>query len=1151
MAKQPENNNEKFKSYINTYLSQPPSDELEVRFGTKKKITQIKFDSVVAKLRSLGFTCQDLQGNYHMNIQNEYTDERTGKTKTSNLRTEIRGLDGIKEYCKKNTFNLANPEPYIVFVQKQRKYINDTMLTPIDFDNFGFRVNYKTEYVRRFSSRVVQSTLHGWMETKKIFRVIKRFTFTHQEYPLKIDCSIVRSSKSRGRRMIPEYRIESSEVFENPETFEIEVELESSDSTKMYNDFLRKEKMTVDKVLFKIKKVIKIILSGLQDSNFPISYSEEKSVLSNYMNLIFRGKKSEERPSSKYFVGFSSISLEVENISEINNDSTIANIRQPYTVTEKADGIRKLLYINKDGKVYFIDVNMNVQFTGMISNNRDYHESLIDGEHVLHDKYGAFINHYMAFDAYYVGKEDIRPLTLATHATKNNAEDASETKQKINQNTSRTRLIELHNIVKHANFQSIIGKKDILTIREKTFYLSQSADIFKNCNKILSNVDDGLFEYETDGLIFTPSDKGVGSDTIGEKLPPTKITWRRSFKWKPPEFNTVDFLVTTKKTDSGTDFVGNIFEDGTNMHDATQLTQYKTLVLRVGFSERMHGYLNPCEDVIQGDLPSKSNKDERERYKPVPFYPSDPTPEFPAYLCNIILEESNGINHMLTENGKETFTDGTIVEFRYDIARNKGYQWIPIRVRNDKTSQYRLGRNNFGNAYHVANSVWRSIHNPVTASMIRTGKNIPSELVEEDVYYNRKSNSTITRALRDFHNLFVKRALILGVSNRGDSLIDMTVGKGGDFPKWIAAKLSFIFGLDVSRDNIENRMNGVCARYLNYRKKWRAMPSALFVNANSGLNIRNGDACFTDKGKQITKAVFGEGVKDKDILGEGVFKHYGKGTEGFQVVSNQFAIHYFFENKEILNSFLRNVSECCKVGGYFIGTSYDGRKVFRALEGKKPGEGIRIMVGEEKMWEITKQYDSDVFVDNESCLGYQVDVYQESINKVFPEYLVNYDYMAKLMEQYGFALLSNEESKELGFPASIGNFNILFNEMKERINSKRLRRSDVGSAINMTPDEKKVSFLNKFFIFKKIRDVNAEEVERVQLNISIDQIEGAQKTSEVLSNIVESVAQDKPKVKKLGKIKLKAATSITKTKRKLKIPKLKIPKLKIKGPVKN
>ena len=1144
MAKQEETNNEKFQRYINTYLSQSNADELEVRFGTKKKITQIKFDAVVAKLRSLGFITENLQGNYHLNIQNEYTDERTGKTKISNLRTEIRGLDGIKEYCNKNAFNLANPEPYVVFVQKQRKFIDDTMLTPIDFDEFGFRVNYKTEYVRNMGSRVVQSTLQNWTETKKIFRLIKRFTFTHEDYPLQVDCSIVRSSKARGRRMIPEYRIETSEVFENPETFELEIELLPNDSMKMYDDFMRLEKMSASTVLSKLKKTIKIVLSGLQDSNFPISYSEERSVLNNYMNMIFQGKRSEERPSSKYFVGFSSISLEVENISEINTDSTIANIRQPYTVTEKADGIRKLLYINKDGKVYFIDVNMNVQFTGMISENRDYHESLIDGEHVLHDKYGAFINHYMAFDAYYVGKEDIRSLALASHTAKNDSSeetDESENKKnKAQKSNARTRLIELHNIVKHAEFQPIVGKKDHLTIREKTFYLSDSTDIFKNCNKILSNVEDGLFEYETDGLIFTPSDKGVGSDKVGEKLPPTKMTWTRSFKWKPPEFNTIDFLVTTKKTESGLDFIGNIFEDGTNMNDATQLTQYKTLVLRVGFSERMHGYLNPCEDVIQGDLPSKSNKDERERYKPVPFYPSDPTPEFPAYLCNIILEESNGVKHMLTENGKETFTDGTIVEFRYDINREKGYQWIPIRVRNDKTSEYRSGRNNFGNAYHVANSVWRSIHNPVTESMIRTGKNIPSELVEEDVYYNRKSNSTITRALRDFHNLFVKRALILGVSNRGDSLIDMTVGKGGDFPKWIAAKLSFVFGLDVSRDNIENRMNGACARYLNYRKKWRAMPSALFVNANSGLNIKSGDACFTDKGKQITKAVFGEGAKDKDILGEGVYRHYGKGKDGFQVVSNQFAIHYFFENKETLNGFLRNVSECCKVGGYFIGTSYDGRKVFRALEGKKPGEGIRIMVGEEKMWEITKQYDSDEFADDESCLGYQVDVYQESINKVFPEYLVNYDYMVRLMEQYGFALLTDEESKELGFPTSIGNFNLLFNEMKERIQTRRLRKSDVGSSLDMTADEKKVSFLNKYFIFKKIRDVNAEEVEKVQLNIAIDQLEESEKATEELSKVASKVSDMKPKVKKLGKIKLKAATSLKKTKRKIKVPKLKI-----------
>ena len=46
-----------------------------------------------------------------------------------------------------------------------------------------------------------------------------------ENYPLKVDCSIIRSSNRNRRFMIPEYRIESSGVFSNPETYEIEIEL--------------------------------------------------------------------------------------------------------------------------------------------------------------------------------------------------------------------------------------------------------------------------------------------------------------------------------------------------------------------------------------------------------------------------------------------------------------------------------------------------------------------------------------------------------------------------------------------------------------------------------------------------------------------------------------------------------------------------------------------------------------------------------------------------------------------------------------------------------------------------------------------------------------------------------------------------------------
>ena len=73
----------------------------------------------------------------------------------------------------------------------------------------------------------------------------------------------------------------------------------------------------------------------------------------------------------------------------------------------------------------------------------------------------------------------------------------------------------------------------------------------------------------------------------------------------------------------------------------------------------------------------------------------------------------------------------------------------------------------------------------------------------------------MTRGLRDFHNLYVKRILIIGASKPGNNLIDFAVGKAGDLPKWIAAKLSFVFGIDISKDNIENHLDGACARYLD------------------------------------------------------------------------------------------------------------------------------------------------------------------------------------------------------------------------------------------------------------------------------------------------------------------------------------------------
>lgn len=410
----------------------------------------------------------------------------------------------------------------------------------------------------------------------------------------------------------------------------------------------------LDTAIAKMKKVVLLILGAIQETNFPIGTSEQKDVIQSYLNLIDKKQKSEAKPND--FIGPSSISLEMSNITPLNSESKAANIRMPYTVTEKADGLRKLLYIAPKGKIYLLNTNMRVQFTGCKSNNATLYNSLLDGEHVLHDKLGKFINLFLVFDIYFKKGNDLRPLPFINTQTLN---------------YSKTRLGAVNETLEMIDMVSITGKdKAPLVIEAKTFYKSTGEGIFNSCKQILSNIDDGIFPYETDGLIFTPIDKGVASDTLGKTPPSRKITWRYSLKWKPPEFNTVDFLVSTVKMPDGQDYIGNIFENGENMASTNQIPQFKQLTLRVGYDVAKHGYLNPCQDMIEEKYPSRRSHD-RNNYKPMPFYPTTPS-DPDASIANVLIKLDNyGANYMLTENEREVFKDNTIVEFRYDPEKKK------------------------------------------------------------------------------------------------------------------------------------------------------------------------------------------------------------------------------------------------------------------------------------------------------------------------------------------------------------------------------------------------------------------------------------------------------------------------------------------------
>ena len=1012
------------------------SNELEVRF---KEITKTDFDNVVKSLKSLGFSMKRTVPEYMLKIQSEFVDGRTGKTFLSPVRVQISGLEEIQEFCNDNDIvKIMDKHKHAATFMKKTTPKKNGESTVVNFYDFNFKVASSVEETMDATAGIPRGIVDEWDKHKKYFRYITRFSFYRDDLPMIIDLSMVRSNK---RDKMVAMTTNEANVFNEMETYEIEIEIDNSQLSKAtgHTDLLNM-----------LRKTITYVLSGLQQTKYPISINEQEKVYYEYKTIVMGGGKSqkfEKTPSD--FIGPSSKSLQLENIVKPADNSKIIDISEPnyYTVTEKADGERHLLFINKERKIYLINTNMKIIFTGAtVTTNLS--NVIMDGELILRNKEGVFINLYLAFDIYFINGEDYRSNRFMKLL---NGEKST---------LFRYDIMKL--IIEEKMKVKSINSLPPIRIQCKKFYPTvPNSSIFESCRNILEQ--SATYEYNIDGLIFTPRTLGVGCSPEDKQIKNYKRLWEYSFKWKPPHENTIDFLVVSKRNESGNEVVTPIFQDGLNMAGADQIQEYKTIILMCGYNEKDDGYLNPFEDVLNDVIPdSNGGVDGKSSYLPRRFYPSDPY-DSDAGVCNILLKkDSLGVNQMMTESAvPEIFQENTIVEFSYHFDRKVGWRWVPIRVRHDKTAELlnpNIKKKNYGNSYKTANNNWKILHNPIMPDMI-CGNGIPATVEDSNVYYNRNGTEVYTKNMRNFHN-HVKRLLISCACNPEDILIDYACGKAGDLDKWIKSKVSFVLGIDISRDNIENKFDGACVRYLNKRREVKKMTSGIFLYGDSRKNIRNGN-CFDDvKQKQIVDMIFGN-TGNKEDLGKAVAKNYRVGAEGFNVSSCQFAIHYFFENKDILMNFMKNLVECTKLGGYFIGTCYDGWSVYNALNKKKRGESISgYYTGNNpsskvKIWEITKEYPDDItFEGNINSLGWKIGVYQDSINKTFIEYLVNYDYLVRVMENYGFTLAT-----EL-----MNGGSAMFSQL---YNSKEFKMQNY---------ERDVSFLNRYFIFKKTSEVNPNDI---------------------------------------------------------------------------
>lgn len=937
-------------------------------------------------------------------------------------RVSVAGKDGIRDVFKNNTLPING----VTFMKK-------TLIQgvrPFQLNDIFFKVDLKDELP--VTQQIQNDIRIKFTSLDKGFRFKKRYSYIDSALQVRYDFSIVRTSKHMGNEFVCHKSMAQSQVLNMKETYEVEVEVIRNTEEKKDASAELLKKMTKSFFVAMVSIYLRLV-----DEKHYISEDVKMDVLKNYLLLTSTsGKnvsvllKGASYKPKEYFIGPQPVTLERKNV--IPPGLGITSIHNDYTVTEKADGERYLLFVNNDGNCYFINNRLSIKYTGVKLNTTT--ATILDGELITSDALGRKTNMFGIFDVYFINSHDVRSRPLVgTDGKKGRVDTMKEFE------TQYKKTFETNGI----------------TLFAKEFKYGEN--IFDLSKSILDKQESGAYPYKIDGLIFTPMHFAVGGQFLKDKQSQVR-TWDKVFKWKPPHDNTIDFLVKYDKDDMGKPLL--LEKDGS----------YKKIVtLFVGYNPTIHERLT-AKKFLTGDVASSSSSS----YIPKEFIPGDVVDNTISKAYLQLTESNNNVTTIFPKclNG-DVIEDNSIVEFAFNQKSHdvgcSAEKWVPLRTRHDKTEMLRkFGLSSTANDYVTAMNVWSSIQNPVTKEIISGMVSISSDdVTDEDVYFssNLDRYKYASIIMKNFHNEFIKKRELVMKMPKGAKLFDIACGKAGDLRKWIDAGFSGVFGIDVFRDNIENRKNGAYARTLDIAKQSKSqhikIPKLVFLTADASkkIDVENFVQNIDDVDDRFVANILWGTMPMSQIKDESLKKYYNFVKGGFDVISCQFAIHYFFENMETLDNFVYNVDINLRPGGYLIGTCLDGYLIKQKLAQLKKGEQIQGAHDDRVLWNIKKLYDSNTNIK----LGEQIEIYMESIGKPIKEYLVDFNLLRDKLASKGIEVLTPEECAEFGIEKSIEGFKYSYLKVLSNDDHSQLAR-DIR---RMTDEEKEYSFLNSWFIFKR------------------------------------------------------------------------------------
>jgi hypothetical protein len=964
--------------------------ELEISFYQKSGLfTELEFNNFTNVLRSLGYTEV---------IDKECLDVISG----TDVMIQIHGMPNILKFCMSESYDKQNT------AWTRKKLLSSDSIN----DLFDLDLQLHTY------NNTQTAMPDNWEDIHKKYTVYKSINYIadSSDIPIKFIAKIFKTTNDDSYF----YSMKQSNVLKGGQQYAFSLIVPSGYKYTENN-------------------IIQYIVSAMQAitmSTTMLTKIQQNEILQEYHKLVKDDiEVSGYNKNSQLIPLLTPKPVTLERVNMIDpKEYGAVSILSGYTVTEKADGERILLYVNGIGKVYLINNTYKIEDTGMTVSSAGYN-SLIDGEYIMCHKRkdDATKALYAAFDIYYIGGKKITQLPLIA------SEDCRyRYLQQFAKLVSTSRDTPVEFIVKEHRY---------------------SNDVLKDSKDILVNAKQ--YPYEIDGLIFTPAKLALYSYYTNSPVKLTdNVKWDRVFKWKPDDQNTIDFLITTNKI---------VSKNG---------LKYREVKLFVGYNASQWEDIDITKGLrLRYDKEyAKQHRPRQNSYMPTLFMPSiyySPGIEY-AHV------RQNSKGEIRAENG-DKIEDNSIVEFRYinDPSIHVSERWRPIRVREDKTRIFQKGiLSKTANELGVALNIWRSIHNPVTTAMImgnepvfnKEASDIPNErlLDTDDVYYNRNipRECLLSVHMLNFHNQGVKKQLYDKPLRRG-SLLELCCGEAGDLNRWLDSGYSFILGVDLVKRNIYNPKSGCYARMLKRKNQYmRNMdpnnkvyyPDMVFAAGDCSVPIKTGEAAavINDKDSEsILKTVLSKHSSVASHL-----KYVtGKGADGFDAISCMFAIHYFFESEQKLDGFLENVSQNLKKNGIFFCTFMNGDSVDSAImknggdmiEGKKLKDEYQSGM---PVWAIIRRYNKNLT----TAYGKKIDVYIENTQKFIPEYLVSFKLLIEKAKQHGLELLESEMFEEM------------FRKLRAKIPETEDEYSHLDNDImHLDKDEvqKQFSFLNQYAVFKK------------------------------------------------------------------------------------